>query len=152
MSPKDNRDTKLSAGSGDPVRQTGHDERTSSGPIGQSHESPPQSPHVGMPAHHLRSYLPIMNEAQAPKSSWHEPGRYEIRLQGHLDSRWLAWFDGLSLTSEDDGTTVMRGPIVDQAALHGVLQKIRDLGLPLLSVTHDVTHVATTTIQPGAQP
>ena len=63
------------------------------------------------------------------------PGRYEIRLRGHLDSRWAAWFDGLSLTNESDGTTVIGGPVVDQAALHGLLQKVRDLGLPLVSVT-----------------
>ena len=62
------------------------------------------------------------------------PGRYEIRLKGHLDSRWAAWFDGLSLTNESDGTTIIRGPVVDQAALHGLLQKVRDLGLPLVSV------------------
>ena len=62
-------------------------------------------------------------------------GWYEIRLKGHLDSRWAAWFDGLSLTHESDGTTTLHGPIVDQAALHGVLQKVRDLGLPLVSVT-----------------
>jgi hypothetical protein len=62
-------------------------------------------------------------------------GRYEIRLKGHLDSRWAAWFDGLSLTNESDGTTIIRGPVVDQAALHGLLQKVRDLGLALVSVT-----------------
>lgn len=61
--------------------------------------------------------------------------RYEIRLKGHLDTRWAAWFDGLSLTRERDGTTLLSGPVVDQAALHGLLQKVRDLGLPLLSVT-----------------
>jgi hypothetical protein len=61
--------------------------------------------------------------------------RYEIRLQGRLDPRWAAWFDGLTLTTADDGTTALHGPVVDQAALHGVLQKVRDLGLPLLSVT-----------------
>ena len=66
----------------------------------------------------------------------HSPGRYEIRLRGHLDSRWAAWFDGLSLSNENDGTTVIGGPVVDQAALHGLLQKVRDLGLPLVSVTH----------------
>ena len=65
----------------------------------------------------------------------HNPGRYEIRLKGHLDSRWAAWFDGLSLTNSSDGTTVICGPVVDQAALHGLLQKVRDLGLPLVSVT-----------------
>jgi len=63
------------------------------------------------------------------------PGRYEIRLRGHLDSRWAAWFDGLSLTNESDGTTIIYGPVVDQAALYGLLQKVRDLGLPLVSVT-----------------
>ena len=62
-------------------------------------------------------------------------GRYEIRLKGRLESRWAAWFDGLSLTSESDGTTIIRGPVADQAALHGLLQKVRDLGLPLVSVT-----------------
>ena len=63
------------------------------------------------------------------------PPRYEIRLQGHLDQRWGAWFDGMTLTTADDGTTALRGPVTDQAALHGLLQKVRDLGLPLLSVT-----------------
>jgi hypothetical protein len=63
------------------------------------------------------------------------PPRYEIRLKGHLDSRWTAWFDGLSLTNENDGTTAIRGPVVDQAALHGLLQRLRDVGLPLISVT-----------------
>ena len=62
-------------------------------------------------------------------------GRYEIRLKGHLDSRWAAWFDGLSLTNESDGTTIICGPVVDQAALHGLLQKVRDMGLALVSVT-----------------
>jgi len=64
-----------------------------------------------------------------------EAGRYEIRLKGHLDARWAAWFDGLGLRLERDGTTVLHGPIADQAALHGVLQKVRDVGLPLVSVT-----------------
>ncbi len=63
------------------------------------------------------------------------PPRYEIRLQGHLDPRWTAWFDGLTLTDEIDGTTALRGTLVDQAALHGALQKVRDTGLPLISVT-----------------
>jgi hypothetical protein len=70
----------------------------------------------------------------------HNPGRYEIRLKGHLDSRWAAWFDGLGLTNESDGTTTIRGPVADQAALHGLLQKVRDIGLPLVSVIQ---------IQPG---
>jgi hypothetical protein len=61
--------------------------------------------------------------------------RYEIRVDGHLGSRWAAWFDGMTLTNEDDGTTVISGPVVDQAALHGVLQKLRDLGIALRSLT-----------------
>lgn len=64
------------------------------------------------------------------------PGRYEIRVQGHLDARWAGWFDGLTLTHGSDGTTVIHGPVADQAALHGLLQKVRDLGLPLISVNH----------------
>ena len=61
--------------------------------------------------------------------------QYEIRVEGHLSARWEAWFDGLSLTRADDGTTVIRGPLVDQAALHGVLQKLRDIGVPLVSLS-----------------
>jgi uncharacterized protein YidB (DUF937 family) len=65
----------------------------------------------------------------------HDPGRYEIRIQGHLDARWTAWFDGLRLTRESGGTTLIEGDVVDQSALHGLLQKLRDAGLPLISVT-----------------
>ena len=65
----------------------------------------------------------------------HEAGRYEIRLKGHLDGRWASWFDGLSLSHESDGSTVIHGPVADQAALHGLLQKVRDTGLPLVSVS-----------------
>ena len=64
-----------------------------------------------------------------------EAGRYEIRLKGHLDNRWATWFDGLSLTTCSDGTTTLHGVVVDQSALHGLLQKVRDIGLPLISVT-----------------
>jgi hypothetical protein len=70
---------------------------------------------------------------------WQEGGRYEIRLEGHLDPRWAAWFDGLALTRDGDGTTLIHGPVVDQAALHGLLQKVRDLGLPLVSVNRVTT-------------
>ena len=63
-----------------------------------------------------------------------DPGRYEIRVQGHLETRWAAWFDGMALTPESDGTTTIHGPVVDQAALHGLLRKLRDIGLPLLSI------------------
>ena len=65
-----------------------------------------------------------------------DPGWYEIRVKGHLDTRWAAWFDGLAIARGSDGTTIIHGPVADQAALHGFLQKIRDLGLPLISVNH----------------
>ena len=64
----------------------------------------------------------------------HEPGQYEIRLQGHLDTRWAESFEHMSFTHASDGTTILTGPVVDQAALYGLLRKVRDLGLPLLSV------------------
>ena len=66
--------------------------------------------------------------------------QYDIRVKGHLDARWAAWFGGLTLTNDIDGTTVIHGPVVDQAALHGLLQKLRDLGVPLVSVTQVKTH------------
>ena len=59
---------------------------------------------------------------------------YEIRLKGHLDNRWSDWFGGLTILLEEDGNTLLTGPVVDQAALHGLLKKVRDLGMPLLSV------------------
>jgi hypothetical protein len=77
-----------------------------------------------------------MDQAPARTGGSHQAGQYEIRIEGHLDARWTAWFDGLTLTHETDGTTVLHGPVVDQAALHGLLQKVRDLGLPLVSVIH----------------
>ena len=63
------------------------------------------------------------------------PGTYAIRVQGRLEPRWSAWFDGFALKAQPDGTTVLTGTVVDQAALHGLLQSLRDLGLPLVSVT-----------------
>jgi hypothetical protein len=95
-----------------------------------------------MCAHQVRSYVHLVS----PDDRNHEltnsqPGddnaptpRYEIRVKGHLGSRWASWFDGMNLTAEDDGTTVIRGPVVDQAALHGLLQSLRDLGITLLSL------------------
>ena len=65
----------------------------------------------------------------------HGTGRYEIRIQGQLHARWAVWFDGWSLTTDNEGTTLISGPVIDQAALHGLLQKVRDIGLPLISVT-----------------
>jgi len=68
-----------------------------------------------------------MTERRTPTPDLPEAGRYEIRLTGHLDARWTAWFDGLTVGHQSDGTTVISGPIPDQAAQHGVLQRVRDL-------------------------
>ena len=59
---------------------------------------------------------------------------YQIRVKGHLGSQWTDWFGGLTVTQEDNGETLLSGPVVDQAALHGLLKKVRDLGMPLISV------------------
>ena len=63
-----------------------------------------------------------------------QPLVYEIRIKGHLDKQWTEWFEGLTITLEDNGDTLLTGHVVDQAALHGLLRKVRDLGMPLLSV------------------
>lgn len=59
---------------------------------------------------------------------------YQIRIKGHLRSRWKEWFEGLTITIEEDGNTLLTGSLIDQASLHGILKKVRDLGMPLLSV------------------
>lgn len=64
---------------------------------------------------------------------------YQIKVKGHLDRRWTEWFGGMTITLEDNGETLLTGPVVDQAALHGLLRKVRDLGLPLISVTRAQT-------------
>jgi hypothetical protein len=71
-----------------------------------------------------------MSDTHASSDTRRELGEYETRLEGHLEPRWAAWFDVLSLTQERDGTTVIRGSVIDQAALHGLLSKVCDLGLP----------------------
>ena len=60
---------------------------------------------------------------------------YQITVKGHLDNRWADWFEGLTIPLEDNGETLLTGPVVDQAALHSLLRKVRDLGMPLISVT-----------------
>ena len=95
-----------------------------------------------MCAHHVRPYVRLVStDDHTSEPSNQQPGPdqapaqlYEIRVRGHLGSRWATWFDGMSLTADDDGTTVIRGPVVDQAALHGVLHTLRDLGVTLLSL------------------
>ena len=76
-----------------------------------------------------------MSEILTSTEDHDEPQLYEIRLKGHLDDRWTEWFEGLTITLEDNGDTLLTGPLVDQAALHGLLKKVRDLGLPLVSVS-----------------
>jgi len=75
-----------------------------------------------------------MDEHRGSTDHRHEATRYQIRLKGHLDSRWADWLGGMSLTHTGDGTTVVTGPVADQAALHGLLQKLRDMGVTLVSV------------------
>jgi hypothetical protein len=65
-----------------------------------------------------------------------QPRVYQIRIKGHLSPQWADWFEGLTITLEEDGNTLLTGTVVDQAALHGLLKKVRDLGTPLLSVNH----------------
>jgi hypothetical protein len=76
-----------------------------------------------------------MSETYALPEYHDEAGLYEIRLKGHLDKRWAEWFEGLTITLEEDGDTLLSGPVTDQAALHGLLKKVRHLGMPLVSVS-----------------
>lgn len=63
-----------------------------------------------------------------------QPTVYQIRIQGHLGLKWTEWFDGMTISLEEDGDTLIAGPVVDQAALHGLLRKVRDLNMPLISI------------------
>lgn len=95
-----------------------------------------------MTTHQVRSYGPWVSTHDGP----HTPGtHYEIRVGGRLGTHWSAWFEGLTIAPGPDGTTVLAGPVADQASLHGLLQKLRDLGVPLLSLT------AIPTAEPTAQ-
>jgi hypothetical protein len=75
-----------------------------------------------------------MSNKQNSKTDSSQPLVYQIRIQGPLGQQWMDWFEGLTITLAEDGETLLTGPLVDQAALHGLLKKLRDLGLPLLSV------------------
>ena len=75
-----------------------------------------------------------MAEALNRTADTSQPTVYQIRVKGHLGSQWKDWFGGLTVTLEDNGETLLTGPVVDQAALHGLLRKVRDLGIPLVSV------------------
>jgi len=70
-----------------------------------------------------------------PTSDSNQPLVYQIRIKGHLCREWTDWFDGLTITLEEDGDTLLTGSVIDQAALHGLLKKVRDLGMPLVSVS-----------------
>jgi hypothetical protein len=79
-----------------------------------------------------------------------QPMVYQIRIEGHLDPKWSDWFEGLSITLENNGTTLLTGPVVDQAALYGLLRKVRDLGMPLLSVNR-LESAPLTTLEVGRE-
>ena len=84
-----------------------------------------------------------MSNELEPKPTPRQPVVYQIRLKGHLGSQWTDWFEELTITLEEDGDTLLIGPVIDQAALHGLLKKVRDLGMPLVSVVQvqlDETH------------
>ena len=86
---------------------------------------------TGMNGHTMDTGM--SNKGNAPT----DPGRplvYELRITGHLGREWTDWFEGLAITLDDNGDTLLTGPVVDQAALHGVLMKVRDLGLPLIAI------------------
>ena len=75
-----------------------------------------------------------MSNNSDPTTNPGQPVVYQIRIKGHLGHQWTDWFEGLTITLEEDGDTLLTGPVVDQAALHGLLKRVRDLGLPLISV------------------
>ena len=83
----------------------------------------------------------MTNEQRSDRDAGHST-IYQFRLKGHLGQQWMSWFEGLTITLEEEGNTLLNGPVIDQAALHGILKKIRDLGMPLLSVN---------SVGPGAQ-
>jgi hypothetical protein len=116
---------------------------------------------VVITTHHIRAHCPSVtndngsaNDAGTASDADHTNiPQYEIRVKGHLGHRWAAWFDGLSLTALDDGTTVISGLVVDQAALHGLLHKLRDVGVPLVSLSLLPSDApATSTVAPPAHP
>jgi hypothetical protein len=90
-----------------------------------------QAAQIGMTG--LKRYK-VMSNKFDPKKDPNQPTVYQIRIRGHLGSEWTDWFEGLTIRLEEDGDTLLTGPVVDQAALHGLLKKVRDLGMTLVSV------------------
>jgi hypothetical protein len=90
----------------------------------------------------VRRMHKVMSEKHEPKLAPNQNGCYQIRIKGHLGSEWADWFDGLTITLEEDGNTLLTGLVIDQAALHRILKKVRDLGMPLISVCSDKTSPA----------
>jgi hypothetical protein len=80
-----------------------------------------------------------MSKVRNSKPNPEEPMIYQVRIKGHLDDQWSVWFENATITLEEDGDTLLTLPVIDQAALHGLLKKIRDLGMPLLSVNRIVS-------------
>ena len=89
-----------------------------------------------------------MSDKQTYDEKHNQPQCYEIRVRGHLDVQWAEWLEGLTITLEEDGDTLLTGPVIDQAALHGLLKKVRDLGLPLVSIS-PLEHGPSTTLGTG---
>ena len=93
-----------------------------------------------------------MDQRRGSTDRRHEATQYEIRLKGHLDISWADWLGGMSLTHESDGTTVVVGLVADQAALHGLLQKLRDIGVTLISVNESEPEPPLALADPGSEP
>src|SRR5687768_11466157 len=83
-----------------------------------------------------RNRYRLMSNKLGPQTDGSRPLVYQIRIKGHLRREWTDWFGGMTITLEDNGDALLTGPVIDQAALHGLLRKVRDLGLPLVSVIH----------------
>jgi hypothetical protein len=90
-----------------------------------------------------------MSNQRRPERDAGQSTVYQIRIKGHLSPQWTGWFEGLTITLEEDGDTLLTGTVIDQAALHGLLRKVRDLGMPLLSVNSvEVRRQAVSDIKP----
>jgi hypothetical protein len=87
--------------------------------------------HMAQP---VKTGYKVMSNKRNPGAEPDQPMVYQIRIKGHLGGQWTDWFGGLTITLEDNGHTLLTGPVIDQAALHGLLRKVRDLGMPLVSV------------------